>query len=57
MQENIREMLRSFQILCKLKTDIRYIMSYLGRATVLLNTLGIRQFGGNCNKSQFGLFL
>jgi len=35
MQENIREMLRSFQILCKLKTDIRYIMSYLGRADFL----------------------
>lgn len=32
MQENIREMLRSFQILCKLKTDIRYIMSYLGQS-------------------------
>ena len=31
MQENIREMLRSFQILCKLKTDIRYVMSYLGQ--------------------------
>ena len=35
MQENITEMLRSFQILCKLKTDIRYIMSYLGRADFL----------------------